>query len=146
MTNPLLEVHDLDCLRNNSRLFSGLNFSLMPGEILQVTGHNGSGKTSLLKLLSGLLNFEYGQGVWDSDDLLYIGHKLGIKSALTVMENLSEIAVLYHVRGLESQLLKRLGLLDLIDRPCLYLSAGQRQRLALARLFFIKRKLWILDE
>lgn len=175
MTKPLLEAQGLGCLRNNSRLFSDLNFSLMPGEILQVTGHNGSGKTSLLRLLSGLLSLEHGKVLRDSDELLYIGHKLGIKLALTVRENLNEMAVLHQanfpvfprlvrgirqtldpadkpqedgevLRGEERSAFERLGLLTLADRPCLYLSAGQKQRLALARLFFIKRKLWILDE
>jgi heme exporter protein A len=144
----LLEVNNLACVRNARVLFSSLSFVLMPGEILQIIGNNGSGKTSLLKLVSSLLPVEHGTIACHTENLLYVGHKLGIKLGLTVKENLQEVAVLYDVFNplALTQALERFELLPLVDLLCAHLSAGQRQRVALARLLLLKRKLWILDE
>ena len=148
MITSLLEVSDLAYAPQAKLLFSGLSFVLMPGEILQVVGNNGSGKTSLLKLLSGLLPVEHGKVVRHTEGLLYIGHKLGIKLGLTVLENLQEIAVLHQAvnpRAL-TQALEQFELQAILHLPCAYLSAGQRQRVALTRLLLLHIKLWILDE
>ena len=148
MTHSLLEAKNITYICNGISLFSKLNFTLMPGEVLQVLGNNGSGKTSLLKLLSGLWALDSGQVIRHQNSLLYLGHKLGIKLALTVMENLHEMMALQAVSTDVplAKMLEHLHLQDLLKRPCLYLSAGQRQRVALARLFLVESSLWILDE
>lgn len=148
MPIPLLEVSNLTSERQGSVLFSNLNFALMPGALLQVVGNNGSGKTSLLKILSGLLAIEQGKIQRREKSVLYLGHKLGIKLGLTVMENLQELATLHQIFNPKSlhQALDRFELNSLAHRPCTYLSAGQKQRVALARLAFLTLKLWILDE
>ena len=156
---PLLEARDLGCRRNEVLLFAGLGFSLDAGEILQIDGANGSGKTSLLRILCGLAQAEQGEVLWCGQpmqgdrgaylaDLAYVAHANGVKGELTALENLAVAAALCtktSSRSLE-ETLGETGLLNHADLPAANLSSGQRRRLALARLLVSAARLWILDE
>jgi heme exporter protein A len=157
---PLLQAENLRCVRGERVLFSGLSFSLACGETLLLTGPNGSGKTSLLRLIAGLLPPVEGRVMWRGTDLRddpeamrremgFIGYAEGIKPALTVAENLSFWAAL-HGRPLSDATiltaLRSVGLATLAGQPGRYLSAGQRRRLALARAAALEPPLLLLDE
>jgi heme exporter protein A len=156
---PLLAVHQLSCERDERVLFSHLNFEVHPGEILQLEGPNGVGKTSLMRLLAGLLPHAEGEVLWQGkpiqdqqeeflQSMLFIGHLAGIKADLTPLENLSWYAALEGLQDevLLEQALRQVGLQGYEDHPCQHLSAGQKRRVALARLLFTQRPLWLLDE
>ena len=152
-----LEARDLVCVRSEREVFSGLNFAVGPGQALVLRGANGSGKTSLLRMVAGFLEpaaggFEW-QGVAVSEDpgahrarLHYVGHLDALKPALTVAENLAFWAALGGRPGGEGAALARFGLGHLGDIPARLLSAGQRRRLALARVIAAPATLWLLDE
>lgn len=160
MTEHLLSVQGLCCIRGDLKLFSGLDFSLRTGDLLHLTGHNGSGKTTLLRTLCGLLIPEAGEIQWQgtsishlredyAKDLLYLGHLNGIKGDLTAVENLRMTSVLDgHVISEEAawDALKEIGLSGHEDLPAKVLSQGQKRRVALARLLINKSPLWMLDE
>ena len=147
----------LQCVRGERTVFDGLDFSLAAGDALVLTGPNGSGKSSLLRLLAGLLPAAGGSLVWDgapiADDparhharLHYLGHLDAVKPVLTVAENVFFWARLGGSAREPRAALERFGLAHLADSPARYLSAGQRRRLALARLVAAERALWLLDE
>lgn len=155
-----LSVHDLACARGERQLFSGMNFRVLPGEILLVQGGNGRGKTSLLRLLTGLAHPLEGEVRWRGapiqkareryhGEMAYIGHVNGIKDELTPLENLRISAALAG-RTLDEDAaqttLTRLGLGRCLDLPARVLSFGQRRRVALAGLLAAGALLWILDE
>ncbi len=140
-------------------LFNQLNFSLAVGEILQIEGQNGSGKTSLLRILCGLATSFEGEIHWQDlnvqdklstylASILYVGHHPGIKSSLTAEENLRWMQQLHpHLnKGSISEALQKVGLYGYEDVPCYALSAGQQRRVGLARLYLSNHPLWILDE
>lgn len=149
---------DLACVRGGRMVFAGLNFSLAPGAVLLLRGRNGSGKTSLLRMAAGLLPSAAGGFVWEDLDppvdrathhsrILYAGHAEAVKPALTVLENLVFWAALRgHSATACREALGRLGLAELADLPARFLSAGQRRRVNLARLFVSGAALWLLDE
>ena len=152
-----LTAEKLACTRGERTLFSALNFRVRAGQALAVEGANGAGKTSLLRLIAGFLAPAAGRlivktAAGESDDaeergktVGWLGHQDGLKPQLTVREQLEFFAQLY--RGSpDTDLLERVGLARQADLPCRYLSAGQRRRLALARLLAGKRPLWLLDE
>lgn len=156
----MLEVSNLACVRGDHQLFSGLNFKLSAGEIMQVEGENGSGKTSLLRTLCGLMMPADGKIFWRGEDIkeadeeyysemIYLGHLNAIKDELNALENLRISA---GVDGLEVdekqalQVLRRLGLKGREALPVKVLSQGQRRRVALSRLLVSDAALWILDE
>ncbi|BCX88906.1 heme exporter protein A [Methylomarinovum tepidoasis] len=154
-----LAVHELECIRGDRLLFSGLDFELHAGELLHVLGTNGSGKTSLLRILCGLLPAENGEIRWCGrpvaeqraaylQDLAYLGHHPGIKGELTPLENLHLLRHLYRIRpdADPAALLTEAGLGRHLDVPARTLSAGQRQRIGLTRLRLQQARLWILDE
>ena len=142
--------------RGGTRVFSNLSFELDRGEALIVLGPNGAGKTSLLRAIAGLLPLAEGSISGDNDDEAslgeqahYLGHSDALKAALTARENLEFWAALLARKGAASapaEALKRLGLAHVLDLPVRALSAGQRRRVALARLLTASRPLWLLDE
>lgn len=154
-----LTAENLACVRGERQLFDGLSFSVKAGQALAVEGANGAGKTSLLRLIAGFLSLDGGRilvksGAGESDDaeergrlVGWLGHQDGLKPQMTVKEQLAFYARLYAVRdgGLLSRLAE-VGLARQAELPCRYLSAGQKRRLALARLLLSRRPLWLLDE
>jgi heme exporter protein A len=159
-STPLLEARDLTCIRGQRALFEGLSFGISSGECLHVSGENGVGKTSLLRLLSGLSRPELGEVLWDgksivSDSvsyrhqLLYMGHRDALKEDLTSLENLEMYAVLDNVALSQENALAtlwRFGLRGREDLPVSCLSAGQKRRVLMARMITRQAKIWILDE
>ena len=157
---PKLEVTDLACERGDHRLFSGLNFTLSPGELMQVQGANGSGKTTLLRALCGFVQPVQGSVRWCEQDIsewddayhaemCYLGHLNAIKDELSALENLQMSAGLagYAVNDQQAvTALRRMGLQRREHLPVRVLSQGQRRRVALARLMIGDAHLWILDE
>lgn len=148
-----LAVEGLTCIRGARSLFRSLSFGLGEGEAIVVTGPNGAGKTSLLRLVAGLLTPAGGRVVVEDSVQManelshFIGHLEAVKGALTVGENLDFGRKLLGGGGIEiDAALKKLGIGSLIDVPAQILSAGQKRRLALARLLVATRPLWLLDE
>lgn len=155
----MFEALNLSCVRDERTLFSGLSFTIEPGEMVQIEGPNGAGKTSLLRILAGLSSPEAGEVRWQGvntrrqrdvfhQQLLYLGHQPGVKSVLTAYENL---AFYQSVNGTASadaiyQALENVGLLGYEDVTVAQMSAGQQRRVALARLWLSDAPLWILDE
>ncbi len=156
----MLEVRKLACSRGDHRLFSELSFMLDSGQIMQVQGANGSGKTSLLRSLCGFLMPDEGEIVWRGEnireldeeyyaEMMYLGHLNAIKDELSGLENLQISAGLSGVSLDEKEAmdaLRRMGLKGREKLPTKVLSQGQRRRVALARMLVNDAKLWILDE
>jgi heme exporter protein A len=150
-----LLASSLTCVRSGREVFSGLSFEAAAGELLAVTGRNGSGKTSLLRLIAGLLPpgggtlaFEGGDAELTlAEQTHYLGHRDALKPALSVLENLSFWRdFLGGEAGSAPESLAAVGLAHAAHLPAGYLSAGQRRRLSLARLLTVRRPLWLLDE
>lgn len=160
MQEPILTATDLACARGERTLFRGMSFQVQAGEILLVQGGNGRGKTSLLRLLTGLSTPLAGEIRWRGEriqscreryhaEMAYIGHVNGIKDDLSPLENLRMAAGLagrWLDESLAKQTLGRLGLARCLDLPARVLSFGQRRRVALAGLLTAGALLWILDE
>jgi len=150
-----LSGQNLRCVRGGREVFAGLDFEANAGELLAVTGPNGSGKTSLLRLIAGLLMPTEGAialaggeaELTLAEQAHYLGHRDALKPALSVMENL---AFWRDFLGGEvsdaGKSLEAVGLDHATHLPAAYLSAGQRRRLSLARLLAVRRPLWLLDE
>ena len=152
-----LIVNNLSCQRGYKLLFENLSFELNSGEVLKVSGPNGSGKTSLMKILAGLSSFETGSIDYDDTkinserynlDFLYLGHLAALSPELSCLENLK-----YSMRlgndNLDldfSDALKKVGLKKFENELVGKLSAGQKKRIALSLLFITQSKVWLLDE
>lgn len=149
-----LTAQDLAVRRSGRRIFSDLSFTLCPGEALMVTGRNGAGKSTLLAVLAGRLKPEAGTLTVSevgeatlSECLHVVGHRDGLKSPLTAEENLAFARDLLGAPTASPRAaLEELGLGHALRLPVAYLSAGQRRRVALARLLVCRRPLWLLDE
>lgn len=156
----MLNASNLSCVRGERSLFSGVDLAVDAGEWLHVRGANGSGKTSLLRLLAGLSQPADGEIRWGGKpvaedaqafraDLLYLGHHAAVKEELTGLENLQLASSLDGAelpRAEAVAALRRFGLQGREDLPVRFLSAGQKRRVLLARLLARKARLWILDE
>src|SRR5436190_941672 len=156
----MLEVTKLTCVRGTRRLFRDLNFSASAGELVELRGPNGSGKTSLLRILCGLASPAAGEVRWNGRNIrklgeeyfasvAYLGHQNAVKDELTATENLkisSAVAGRTLDDGDAREILTRVGLSQQQNLPARVLSAGQRRRLGMTRLLTSPAKLWILDE
>lgn len=156
----MLEVTDLACARGEHQLFSGLSFTLSAGELLQVQGENGRGKTTLLRTLCGFAQPFAGEIRWQGvniteleeaycADIIYLGHLNAIKDELSALENLRISCALSGCEVDDATAiatLRRMGLRGRETFPVRVLSQGQRRRVALARLLLSTATLWILDE
>ena len=155
----MLTARQLYCARDDRVLFRGLDFDLNEGQVLQVEGSNGSGKTTLMRILCGLNDSYEGSIKWYGEELaeqaaaffsslLYIGHRVGVSKVLNPIENLRFSCSLKQAVTDEQIMsaLKEVGLRGFEESPCYTLSAGQQQRVSLARLLISPAKLWVLDE
>ena len=151
----MLTAEGLAVFRGERLVFRDLDFSLAAGQALVLAGPNGSGKSTLLRLLAGLVRPIAGRLLWEDQDALadlaghaarvaYVGHQDAVKPGLTAAENLRFAARL--AGGAVAEALATMGLDDLADLPARMLSAGQKRRLALARLALTAAPLWLLDE
>lgn len=156
----MLETQSLECVRDDRLLFSGLSFTVAEAQVLQIEGPNGSGKTSLLRIICGLRQAEAGKVLWRGEsiaasredyyaNMVYIGHLPCIKGDLTVLEN---VRALLDTRSLSlgtaeiEVALAKVGLATYEDVQGKALSSGQRRRILLAFVELSRAKLWILDE
>jgi heme exporter protein A len=156
----MLEARGLECVRGHRRLFTGLSFTMRPGDCFELRGPNGSGKTSLLRMLCGLLPPTAGEISWHGtpisamreeylSSVAYAGHRGAVKDELTALENLRVSCALSGwelTREEARRTLERMSLGTHEHRQARHLSEGQRRRLALARLVACRTSLWLLDE
>ena len=156
----MLQASNLRCIRGDRELFSRVGFELAPGGLLRLLGANGAGKTSLLRLLCGLLRPDTGNVQWNGVDtdadpdafhaaMLYLGHQNALQDALTVQENLAFYAALAGDSGQALRTvpaLTRMGVRTCQHKLVRHLSQGQKRRAALSRLLLTQAPLWILDE
>ena len=152
-----LIIKNLSCQRGYNQLFTGLSFKLNDGEVLKISGTNGSGKTSLLKILAGLNLPESGVISYNGNDVnsyqyqigtFYLGHLLALSPELKCIENLEYLVKLSNqdLRSNFNEALSNVGLENYKDQLVKTLSAGQKRRIALSTLFLTSSKLWLLDE
>jgi len=153
-----LSANDLTLIRGESCLFQGLGFALNSGELLLLEGQNGSGKTSLMRAIAGMLSLESGEILWNDKPvndqrqefhgaLVWLAHRTGLKGDLTLVENLRFEACLRPQANVDHDAVcKRLGIDRLKSLPLRALSAGQQRRVALARMLLADVPLWLMDE
>ena len=141
----LLSVDNLSVSRGGISLFEGLNFTVSTGEFVLINGGNGVGKTSLLRSIAGLQPIDNGKIAINADNFIFAGDANGIKTALTVLENLRFWSAIFGGKNL-NEALEKFQLRQLKNRFAGKLSAGQKRRLSLARLLLTDRPIWLLDE
>ena len=159
LVTPVIDIKNFSCERDDRVLFAGLDLNIFPGDIVQIEGPNGIGKTTLLRSIAGLYADYSGDILWQGEslsksrtyfaqNLLYIGHLPGIKKTLTVRENLLFLASLNHpIPSTDiERYLSLVGLEGYEDVLAVQLSAGQLRRVALARLYASSASVWVLDE
>lgn len=152
-------IKNLQCIRWDNILFQGLDFSLKDGGLLQINGVNGSGKSSLLQMCVGLIQASEGEIIWNDEninncryqfqsEITYFGHTNGVKGGLSALENMK---VMHALSGCRSKIdysliLEQIGLANMEDVLLSRMSAGQKRRVGLSRIFMAISKLWLLDE
>ncbi len=155
-----LQVNNLKSIRGEKELFSELSFTLKNKQLMRIEGQNGTGKTTLLRILCGLSQADQGEVLWQNipikkqdetfrKELFYLGHQNAIKADLSALENLAINTSFEGSKFSEDTLLQSLndiGLFGSEYKPCAHLSQGQKRRVALAGLLLSNAKLWILDE
>ena len=152
-----LEARKLTCVRGGRRLFSSLSFKVESGHALILRGPNGSGKTSLLRIIAGFLTPQEGHLRWRGvegkaalntlqENIHLIGHLTALKPVLSVAENVSIWATLHGSNDQTTEALHAMGLAELAELPVHFLSEGQKRRTALARLIAFQKPIWLLDE
>lgn len=155
----ILNINNLQCIRRDNILFQRLNFVLEDAGLLQIDGVNGSGKSSLLQMCVGLIQASEGEVSWNGEnintcryqfqsEMTYFGHSNGVKAGLTALENMK---VMHALSGSKektdySLVLKQIGLAGMEDVLLSRMSAGQKRRVGLTRIFMAPSKLWLLDE
>lgn len=147
----MIEVKDLICARAEQTLFKRVSFSLQPGAAMQIIGPNGIGKTTLLRVIAGLLPQSSGKILVNTNHICYIGHNQNLHPSLSVTQNLT---FLHYMLSKDSQTVSKnisaalqyFKISHLYNNKCQELSAGQQQRVSLAPLCFTSAKLWLLDE
>jgi len=154
----LLSGAELSCVRQDRVLFEQLSLALHAGEVLQIAGRNGAGKSSLLRILAGIADPADGELFYQGQllrrvaddyaaDLCFIGHLSGVQPQLTALENLAFWRACFQLKSADDwALLAEMGLAGLEDIPCQLLSAGQQRRVSLCRLWLTPARIWILDE
>ena len=144
-----LNVSNISCIRSGNEIFKNISFSLINGQVGLLTGSNGSGKTTLLRVLAGLIPNKYGSIKYNNKNLknnfFILGHKIGIKDEITPNDDLLFWSLVYGFNNFED-VLEKVNLLKYRNLKCKYLSQGQKQRLAIARLIISQKLLWFLDE
>ncbi len=155
-TQNILKAETLTCIRGGRTLFSGLSFSVKAREALIIRGANGSGKTSLLRVLAGLLAAEEGTLTWQGESgnpsnflkgaVHYLGHSDALKPYLTVRENLKIWGSLYGGSEKLEAASKKTGVFPLLEFPVKFLSEGQKKRVNLARFLTTPKPIWLMDE
>ena len=150
VNSPLLSISDLACERDSRVLYQSLNITIEAGDLWHVKGRNGAGKTTFLRQLAGLHPVDEGEISLLNNNarVIYIGHKLGLKEQLTADENLTWLAGLNSSSTQQQRYiaLERVGLRGYEESVVAQLSAGQKRRVALARLHLCKADIWLLDE
>jgi heme exporter protein A len=153
-----LSANDLTLIRGETCLFQGLEFALNPGELLILEGQNGSGKTSLMRAIAGMLSLETGEIFWNGEpvsrqrqefhgSLVWLAHRTGLKGDLTLVENLRFEGCLRRQSRVDTAAIyERLAISRLKRLPLRSLSAGQQRRVALARMLMADVPLWLMDE
>ena len=150
-----LSAVDLTCRRGGREVFAGIGFRVAAGQALAVTGRNGAGKSSLLRLVAGFIRPTNGRLWLDGGDAElsiaeqahYLGHQDAVKPSLSVAENLTFWVAFFGGGAIKVEdALESVGLGGIAPLPAAYLSAGQRRRLSIARLVAVKRPIWLLDE
>jgi len=154
----MLSAKNLTLIRGESCLFQGLEFALNRGELLLLEGQNGSGKTSLMRAIAGMLTLETGEILWNNvpvseqrqefhGSLVWLAHRTGLKGDLTLVENLRFEGALRRQANVDrAAIFERLGISRLRRLPLRSLSAGQQRRVALARMLMSDVPLWLMDE
>ncbi|MBL94847.1 MAG: Cytochrome c biogenesis ATP-binding export protein CcmA [Alphaproteobacteria bacterium MarineAlpha3_Bin5] len=154
----LFEARNLKCCRGDRTVFRGLSFCLEEGQALVLKGRNGSGKSSLIRILAGLLSPVSGDVIWEGETVFnepeehfqrfqYIGHLNAIKPTLTISENITYWVKLHGGKlAYLTKALKKFDLENVLDLPVRFLSAGQKRRVGLVRLIVSSSVIWLLDE
>lgn len=157
-TTPLITADNLTCIREERILFEDHSFDIQPGDIVQIEGQNGAGKTSLLRILAGLSQPYSGNVLFQQtpikkcreeyhQNLTFIGHQPGIKGEMTSQENLAFYLAMHGLNNINAEAtLEQVNLAAFEDSLASHLSAGQHRRIALARLWQSSTPIWILDE